>query len=218
MKRSGGGSWSSSSPAAAAPGCSPAAEGLPQRERGTALRRGGSRPKCPGRSELGERGRAAGCQAAAGSVPSGRGGQALPGAQHCAEGKELQRRPRVCSAPRCVCVCVCACTRLTAPWLREQPRLRATALATAPRPELPAGGSCQRGRWRPGSALKRRERGKGRRAGGRRGRLCSLALRQSVLLVSPEAKSWRFGGEPLRLPGCPVALRGSSTGGVSSGA
>lgn len=109
MKRSGGGSWSSSSPAAAAPGCSPAAEGLPQRERGTALRRGGSRPKCPGRSELGERGRATGCQAAADSVPSGRGGQALPGAQHCAEGKELQRRPRVCSAPRCVCVCVCLC-------------------------------------------------------------------------------------------------------------
>lgn len=106
----------------------------------------------------------------------------------------------LCSA---LCVCVCACTRLTAPWLREQPRLRATALATAPRPELPAGGSCQCGRWRPGSALKRRERGKGRRAGGRRGRLCSLALRQSVLLVSPEAKSWRFGGEPLRLPGCP---------------
>lgn len=181
MKRSGGGSWSSSSPAAAAPGCSPAAQGLPHRERGTALRWGGSSPKCPGRSELGERGRAAGCQAAAGCVPSGSGVQALPGAQHGAGGKELQRRPRVCSASRCACVCVCAPDSALVTGAAAAPSCRprhSAAPRAAGRGLLPARPLA------PGIRAEKAGEGEGEeseRASGRRGRLRSLALRQSAL-------------------------------------
>lgn len=150
--------------------------------------------------------------AAAGCVPSGSSGRALPGAEHGAG-----RRRAAKAAP-----CVCVSTRVPGSALvTGTAAAGAAALATARLPKPMARGSCQRRRrWRPLTPGLRRTKGvsegRGRRsrAGGRRGLLCFLPPRR---LHAHPGMSLHGGGVEFLLsgvfpgppPGCAV-LAGSS--------
>lgn len=157
MKGSGGGGSSWSPPAAAAVpraaggSALPAAQGLIRRERAAAL---------PRRRDGANSGNRAGLSRARGRPPSGSRGRALPGAEH---GAGRRGAAKAAPSPRCPCLSVrLVCVSVPGSAL-------ATGAATAPVPRPIAAGSCRlRGRRRPltpGSAHKRRERGKGEESG-----------------------------------------------------
>lgn len=169
---------------------------------GDGVAMGRQQPEVPGT----ERTRGAG---AGSRLPSGGGLRPLrerrAGAAWSTAWCGRERAAKAAPSLLCFALRVSVCARLTAPWLREQPRLRAAALATAPRPEPPAGDSCQRGRWRLGSALKRRERGKGRRASERAGGGGGSARSRSASQPCRSAPRRKVGGswasrEAARLP------------------